>query len=55
MLDDVVELRTGQQVVADGEVLDVDNLEIDESLLTGEADSIAKDPGDEAKAANSRR
>ncbi len=47
VLDDVVELRTGQQVVADGEVLDVDNLEIDESLLTGEADSIAKDPGDE--------
>ena len=47
MLDDVVELRTGQQVVADGEVIDADNLEIDESLLTGEADSIAKNPGDE--------
>ena len=47
MLDDVVELRTGQQVVADGEVLDEDNLEIDESLLTGEADAIDKDTGDE--------
>ncbi|MFT3852677.1 MAG: cation-translocating P-type ATPase [Ilumatobacteraceae bacterium] len=47
VLDDVVELRTGQQVVADGEVLDEDSLEIDESLLTGEADPIAKNPGDE--------
>src|SRR4051812_26659813 len=47
VLDDVVELRTGQQVVADGEVLVQDNLEMDESLLTGEADSIVKDTGDE--------
>ncbi len=47
VLDDVVELRTGQQVVADGEALAADNLEIDESLLTGEADPIAKAVGDE--------
>jgi len=47
VLDDVVELRTGQQVVADGVVLDEDSLEIDESLLTGEADAINKESGDE--------
>ncbi len=45
VLDDVVELRAGAQVVADGEVLTSDRLEIDESLLTGESDPIMKDPG----------
>ncbi|MEP7202229.1 MAG: HAD-IC family P-type ATPase [Ilumatobacteraceae bacterium] len=44
VLDDVVELRTGAQVVADGTVLTSENLEIDESLLTGEADPVVKDP-----------
>lgn len=47
VLDDVVELRAGAQVVADGRVLVRDNLEIDESLLTGEADPIAKEVDDE--------
>lgn len=47
VLDDVVELRGGAQVVADGVVLVDDNLEIDESLLTGEADAIVKVAGDE--------
>ncbi len=47
VLDDVVELRTGAQVVADGTVLTHENLEIDESLLTGEADPVVKDAGDE--------
>lgn len=42
VLDDVVELRTGAQVVADGSVLVSENLEIDESLLTGEADPVVK-------------
>jgi cation-transporting ATPase E len=46
VLDDVVELRAGAQVVADGEVLTHDNLEVDESLLTGEADAIVKTDGD---------
>lgn len=45
--DDVVELRGGAQIVADGEVLVHDNLEVDESLLTGEADPIVKTTGDE--------
>lgn len=47
VLDDVIELRAGMQVVADGVVLVADNLEIDESLLTGEADPVVKDDGDE--------
>jgi cation-transporting ATPase E len=47
VLDDVIELRPGQQVVADAVVLTADALEIDESLLTGEADAIVKEPGDE--------
>lgn len=48
VLDDVLELRSGDQVVADGEVLSSDGLEIDESLLTGESDPVDKEPGDEA-------
>lgn len=47
VLDDVVELRVGAQVVADGVVITDDNLEIDESLLTGEADAVLKATGDE--------
>jgi cation-transporting P-type ATPase E len=47
VLDDVVRLRTGDQVSADGVVSDSDGLEIDESLLTGESDPVDKTPGDE--------
>ena len=46
VLDDVLRLEPGDQVVVDGVVLVVDGLEDDESLLTGEADPVAKDPGD---------
>lgn len=45
--DDVLVLRTGDQVPADALVLSVEGLEIDESLLTGESDPIDKTPGDE--------
>ncbi|MEO5725250.1 MAG: cation-translocating P-type ATPase [Ilumatobacteraceae bacterium] len=45
--DDVVALRAGQQIVADGVVLAHDNLEVDESLLTGEADPVVKTDDDE--------
>ena len=45
VLDDVIELRPGGQVVADAEVLIADALEIDESLLTGESDPEVKKPG----------
>ena len=47
VLDDVVELRSGAQVVADATVLTAENLEVDESLLTGEADAVVKEPGAE--------
>ena len=46
VLDDVIELGPGDQIVVDGEILEETNLEVDESLLTGEADPIAKDAGD---------
>ncbi|MFN8038503.1 MAG: HAD-IC family P-type ATPase [Acidimicrobiales bacterium] len=45
--DDVVELGLGDQITVDGEILEGVGLEIDESLLTGEADPIVKGPGDE--------
>ena len=48
VLDDMIVLRTGDQIVVDGAILEEQGLEIDESLLTGEADPVAKDPGDEA-------
>ena len=45
--DDVLVLGLGDQVVADGEVLWSDGLEINESLLTGESDPVAKEQGDQ--------
>jgi cation-transporting ATPase E len=46
VLDDVIEIGPGDQIVVDGEILEENNLEVDESLLTGEADPIAKDAAD---------
>ncbi len=46
VLDDIIELGPGDQIVVDGEVVEEAHLEVDESLLTGEADPIAKDAGD---------
>ncbi len=46
VLDDIIELGPGDQIVVDGELLEAANLEVDESLLTGEADAIAKHAGD---------
>ena len=47
VLDDVIEIGPGDQIVVDGELLEAAGCEIDESLLTGEADTIAKTSGDE--------
>ncbi len=47
VLDDVLELQPGDQIVVDGEVLEAAALEVDESLLTGEAEPVIKAPGDE--------
>jgi len=46
VLDDIVEVSTGDQVPADGTVMSTDGVQVDESLLTGEADPVHKDPGD---------
>ncbi len=46
VLDDIIELGPGDQIVVDGELLEAAVLEIDESLLTGEADPIDKKTGD---------
>jgi cation-transporting P-type ATPase E len=46
VLDELVELRPGDQVVADGIVLVADGLEIDESMLTGESGPVPKNAGD---------
>ncbi len=47
VLDDVLELRRGDQVSVDGVVLIASGLEVDESLLTGESDPVAKRSGDQ--------
>lgn len=46
VLGDLVELGPGDKAVVDGTVVEADSLEIDESLLTGEADPVVKRPGD---------
>jgi magnesium-transporting ATPase (P-type) len=43
---DVVAVGPGDQLVADGEVIASRGMTLDESMLTGEADGIAKDRGD---------
>ncbi len=45
--DDVIDIEAGSQIVVDGEVVADVGLEVDESLLTGEADPVAKAVGDE--------
>lgn len=45
VLDDVLHLKSGNQIVCDSEVVE-GFLEVNESLLTGEADIIEKGPGD---------
>jgi cation-transporting P-type ATPase E len=47
VVDDVVSLRAGDQVVVDAVVLDAEGLEVDESLLTGEAEPVEKTMGDD--------
>jgi len=48
VLDDVVLLGPGEKIPVDGVVLESTALEVDESLLTGEADPVRKGVGDEA-------
>jgi cation-transporting ATPase E len=47
VLGDVVAVEAGDQIVVDGVLLGDTSLEVDEALLTGEADSVRKEPGDQ--------
>jgi len=47
VLDDLLEVGPGDQVVVDGKVLDSTGLEVDESMLTGESEPVGKSPGEE--------
>ena len=46
VVDDLIFLKAGEQVPADAKILE-GSLEVNESLLTGEADNLPKNPGDE--------
>jgi cation-transporting P-type ATPase E len=48
VVDDILELRPGDQVPVDGDVIHAAALEVDESLLTGESAPVEKGEGDEA-------
>lgn len=45
VLDDIIQLNAGEQICADSILLD-GQCEMNESLLTGESDAVAKQPGD---------
>ncbi len=45
VIDDIVELGPGDQLIVDGTLIESSGLEIDESLLTGEAEAIDKELG----------
>src|SRR5918995_3645247 len=45
---DVIRVEPGDQLVADGEVIDSRGLTLDESVLTGEADGVRKGRGERA-------
>ncbi|MEN8234552.1 MAG: HAD-IC family P-type ATPase [Actinomycetota bacterium] len=45
VLDDIIKLSSGDQVPADGVVVGAASFQVDESLLTGEADPVHKETG----------
>lgn len=47
VLDDVLVLRAGDQIPADASVVAAHGLQVDESMLTGEADPVEKHTGDD--------
>ncbi|MGC5330411.1 HAD-IC family P-type ATPase [Micromonospora sp. DT62] len=49
VVDDLVLLGPGEKVPVDGVVREADGVEIDESLLTGEADPVGKRRGDKVR------
>jgi magnesium-transporting ATPase (P-type) len=49
VVGDALHLEPGDQVVADGRVVAARALSLDESILTGESDQVAKEVGDECR------
>lgn len=47
--EDLIDVRAGDQVPADGVVTGSDGLEVDESLLTGESDPVLKTSGEQVR------
>ena len=47
VLDDLIPIKPGDRLIVDGELLESDSLEMDESHLTGESDSVLKDAIDD--------
>ncbi len=45
--DEMIRIEPGDRLVVDGEIVQSDSLEMDESLLTGESEAISKAPGDD--------
>ena len=50
VLHDLLHLRLGDQIPADAEIVVCDNLTVNEALLTGESNNIAKQTGDDVLA-----
>ena len=46
LLDDVMYLTSGDSLVVDAKIIEANNLEVDESIITGESDSIIKNKED---------
>ena len=46
LIDDLLYLKQGDSLVVDAEIIKLDNLEVDESIITGESDAIVKKVGD---------
>jgi cation-transporting ATPase E len=46
VVDDILVLHPGDQIVVDGPIISAGRIEVDESLLTGESDPIARQEGD---------
>jgi len=46
VVDDLIPLRSGDQILVDGQLVGAGKVEIDEALLTGESDLIPKTEGD---------
>ncbi|MFM9876853.1 MAG: HAD-IC family P-type ATPase [Rhodoglobus sp.] len=53
VMDDLMVLHEGDQMTADTVVVEAQNLEIDESIITGEADPVLVEPGREVLAGSS--